>query len=82
MVVFITSTFYSLPCVHVASVVTIYIFSRHTPQCNRSSSLKAFHDDVFSGPDRIALLGCGCSVATEPVAETSHYWNISQVSVT
>ena len=28
---------------------------------------------------KIALIGCGCSVATEPVAEISHKWNISQV---
>ena len=27
----------------------------------------------------MALLGCGCSQATIPVAETSHYWNIPQV---
>lgn len=30
---------------------------------------------------KIALIGCGCSVATEPVAEISHHWNISQVHV-
>ena len=28
---------------------------------------------------KIGLIGCGCSVATEPVAEISHRWNISQV---
>ena len=29
----------------------------------------------------IALLGCGCSVATEPVADISHRWNITQVGI-
>ena len=48
-------------------------------QCDRIGSLNAFIADAFSGPDRIALIGCGCSVATEPVAEVSHFWNISQV---
>ena len=28
---------------------------------------------------KIAVVGCGCSPATEPVAEISHHWNISQV---
>ena len=44
-------------------------------------SLDAFFDDILLQPDsvKIALIGCGCSVATEPVAEISHKWNISQV---
>ena len=50
-------------------------------QCNRGKSLDAFFDDFLLQPDsvKIALIGCGCSVATEPVAEISHKWNISQV---
>ena len=50
-------------------------------QCNRGRSLDAFFDDVVLQPDsvKIGLIGCGCSVATEPVAEISHKWNISQV---
>ena len=28
---------------------------------------------------KLAVVGCGCSIATEPVAEISHQWNISQV---
>ena len=27
----------------------------------------------------MTLIGCGCSTATIPVAEISHYWNIPQV---
>jgi hypothetical protein len=30
-------------------------------------------------PVEIAVVGCGCTVATEPVAEISHRWNIPQV---
>ena len=50
-------------------------------QCNRGRSLDAFFDDVVLQPDsvKIGLIGCGCSVATESVAEISHKWNISQV---
>ena len=28
---------------------------------------------------KLAVVGCGCSTATEPVAEISYQWNISQV---
>ena len=50
-------------------------------QCNRGRSLDAFFDDFLLQPDsvKIALIGCGCSVATEPVAEIRHKWNVSQV---
>ena len=53
-------------------------------QCNRGRSLDEFFDDVVLQPDsvKIGLIGCGCSVATEPVAEISHKWNISQVPYT
>ena len=41
-----------------------------------------FFTEVQSGAvPKIAVVGCGCSVATEPVAEISHYWNIPQVSL-
>ena len=50
-------------------------------QCHRSQSLDAFFDGIFmDSPRKLAVIGCGCSVATEPVAEISHQWNISQVS--
>ena len=49
------------------------------PQCNRGRSLDAFFDGIQSDPVKLAVVGCGCSPATEPVAEISHQWNISQV---
>ena len=49
-------------------------------QCTRVESLNVFLKDVlYSTVPKIAVIGCGCSVATEPVAEISHHWNISQV---
>lgn len=50
-------------------------------QCSRTKSLDIFFDEFLLQPDlvKIAIIGCGCSVATEPVAEISHKWNISQV---
>ena len=49
-------------------------------QCDRTDSLDAYFKTVQSeGSPLIALLGCGCSPATEPVAEISHYENIIHV---
>ena len=30
-------------------------------------------------PTKVALIGSGCSVATEPTAEVSQFYNITQV---
>ena len=42
-------------------------------------ALNAFFDQIISGPVKIAMIGSGCSVATEPTAEVSHYYNITHV---
>ena len=39
--------------------------------------MEHFNND--SQPTYVSLLCCGCSTATIPVAEVSHYWNIPQV---
>ena len=49
-------------------------------QCRSTDALDVFFEDVqVSDVTKIAVIGCGCSVATVPVAQVSHYWNISQV---
>ena len=49
-------------------------------QCDHTASLDAFFELFWqSNTTYVTLLGCGCSTATIPVAETSHYWNIPQV---
>ena len=49
-------------------------------QCHHDRSVDAYLHGMFADPPRkLAIVGCGCSVATEPVAELSHHWNISQV---
>ena len=49
-------------------------------QCHRGRSLDAFFDALHSEVKFISIVGCGCAPATEPVAEISHRWNISQVN--
>ena len=53
-------------------------------QCTRTGGLDAlFEGTIFNGSpgrNKIAVIGSGCSLATEPTAEVSHYYNISHVS--
>lgn len=55
-------------------------FSLTMMQCNHSVALKSFfHQVVWNEPVKLALIGSGCSVATEPTADISHFYNITQV---
>lgn len=47
-------------------------------QCLYAKSLEAFFDEIQNDPVKLAVIGCGCSVATQPVAAIASYWNIPQ----
>jgi gamma-aminobutyric acid type B receptor len=53
-------------------------------QCNRTIALDLFHEVVHAEGDNftqnIGIIGAGCSVATLPIAEISHYYNIPMIS--
>ena len=49
-------------------------------QCDRQTALDSFFQQIFATEVKLAWLGSGCSVATEPTAEVSHYYNMAQVS--
>ncbi len=50
-------------------------------QCDRTESLSQYFETVYPpNPTVLGLLGCGCSVASTPVAEIVSYNSISQVS--
>ena len=42
-------------------------------------SQRVFLQQVMTGEDKVAVIGCGCSMATESVAQISRFWNITQV---
>ena len=49
-------------------------------QCDRSKSLSSFFDMVNGVPPYpLTLLGMGCAVATEPVAELNSNWRLPMV---
>ena len=42
-------------------------------------ALDVLFKQLISNIPKIGIIGAGCSVATEPTAEISHYYNITQV---
>lgn len=51
-------------------------------QCHRPQAIRALFDQVpFTEPKRIALIGGGCSIASESTAEISHHFNLMQVAI-
>ena len=43
-------------------------------------ALDALHTQLLQPPTKIGIIGSGCSLATEPTAQVSHYYNITHVS--
>ena len=41
--------------------------------------MDALFNQIIPGPVKIAVIGSGCSVATEATADISHYYNITHV---
>ena len=76
-----TSTHSSVSAVGFAQTVTACVLCVSIMQCNRYDSQRTFLEQITSGQETVALIGCGCSLATEPVAEISRFWNITHVSV-
>lgn len=67
----IDSQVYLTPLINNITIVT---------QCDRTVSLTNFVNQINDPCRRfISVIGSGCSVATEPVAELSHYWGLNQV---
>ena len=49
-------------------------------QCYRPQAIRALFKQIpYAKPKRIALIGGGCSVASESTAEISQYFNLMQV---
>lgn len=61
-------------------------FSYHTAslpssQCDETVSIQALFEQLLSNPVKVAIVGSGCSVATEPAAELSSFYNVTQVRI-
>ena len=50
-------------------------------QCDRHQALEVFHSYLFDNQPLAALIGAGCPLASEAVAEVSQYYNLSLVGV-
>ena len=75
----------SFGCYHVTDSYTtvthetLHFATYYYFQCREIAALDEFFDGIQTDPVEIAVVGCGCSVATEPVAEISHRWSIPHV---
>lgn len=49
-------------------------------QCSDAYAIKALIEHLKAPLTFVALLGPGCSIATEPVASVVHFWNLIQVT--
>jgi len=49
-------------------------------ECNRKQALDTFFLHLFNPPHEVAVVGAGCSVASEALAEIIPYYNLSMVS--
>ena len=50
-------------------------------QCNKTAALDGFFVQLLQPPQhKVALIGSGCSVATEATAQIAHYYDIIQVA--
>lgn len=45
------------------------------------AAMDALHTHLLRPPSKIGIIGSGCSQATEPTAEISHYYNLTHVSI-
>ncbi|KAK2573860.1 Gamma-aminobutyric acid type B receptor subunit 2 [Acropora cervicornis] len=49
-------------------------------QCDPGIGMHILYDHIYNGPTKIMLLGAALSPVTQPIADTSKYWNLLQVS--
>ena len=54
-------------------------FLHSSMQCVRYQSHRTLFSQLRENRTKIAAIGSGCTLATEPAAEISHFWNIPQV---
>ena len=57
-----------------------YPHSLSLHQCDRTTALESLFNQILHSPTKVGWVGSGCSVATEPTAELTHFYNITQVT--
>lgn len=51
-----------------------------SPQCDPGVGMHILYDHIYNKPTKIMLLGAAFSPVSQPIADTSKYWNLIQVS--
>jgi len=66
-------------CVYVCVCMRVCVCVCVLMQCNRKQALDTFFLHLFNPPHEVAVVGAGCSVASEALAEIIPYYNLSMV---
>ena len=77
----------SLPAFNVASmqkarpgnVATMLIYVCLQCETYGIAALDALYTELLQPPTKVGIIGSGCSLATEPTAQVSHYYNVTHV---
>ena len=48
-------------------------------QCNAAVGMKALFDMIHEGPHKVMLFGAACTQVTDPIAQASKQWKLTQV---
>jgi len=59
--------------------IELFLSLNSSIQCVRFQSQRTLFNQLGEERTKIAAIGSGCTLATEPSAEISHFWNIPQV---
>ena len=49
-------------------------------QCEAGLGTRVLVDQIYSEPQKLMLLGGGCSTATQAIAATAYHWNLVTAS--
>ncbi|GAB6023912.1 Metabotropic GABA-B receptor subtype 2, isoform C [Chamberlinius hualienensis] len=49
-------------------------------ECDAAVGMKAFFDMVAQPPPKVLIFGAACTQVTDPIAKTSLYWHLNQLS--
>ncbi|XP_072016481.1 gamma-aminobutyric acid type B receptor subunit 2-like [Amphiura filiformis] len=49
-------------------------------KCTAATGTRVFFDQLFHEPQKLILIGDGCSTSTQAIAGTSYHWNLNMIS--
>jgi hypothetical protein len=68
-------------CSNMYNIIFVLTLPALLLQCETygTTALDALYTELLQSPTKVGIIGSGCSLATEPTAQISHYYNITHV---